>query len=142
MAEVLAIAPAVRLDERFHEELIDLGLRFSELGQALSKNLDMYPMIKVHSLELIKDCTRRLPPRAALAVMDIIMSDPMGMGNTLDHDFNKSIQSHRALMTEVDRRFRDKKARIIQGRFRQCVSNPVHPICQRRLMHEFAQIIA
>lgn len=43
------------------------------------------------------------------------------------------------------RRYRTKRvnsARTIQCVFRQCISNPYHPMCQRRLLHEFTQMAA
>lgn len=42
-----------------------------------------------------------------------------------------------ALLEEVDRRFANAKARLIQARFRRAVSDPAMLLCQRRLLREF-----
>lgn len=49
---------------------------------------------------------------------------------------------HDLLEQEADRRYKNYKARSIQRRFRICISNPYHPMCQRRLMHEFVELQA
>ena len=38
-------------------------------------------------------------------------------------------------------RFKDTAARRIQARWRDCVTNPAHPVCQRRLMREFSELV-
>ena len=34
----------------------------------------------------------------------------------------------------------EKSALIIQRRWRRCISNPYHPLCQKRLLHEFKEL--
>lgn len=41
---------------------------------------------------------------------------------------------------EVEMRIYHAKVKTIQNRFRIAVSNPRYPLCQKRLMHEFAQL--
>jgi hypothetical protein len=41
---------------------------------------------------------------------------------------------------ESHRRYLNRMARIIQRKFRAAVSDPYHPICQRRLMREFNEL--
>lgn len=41
------------------------------------------------------------------------------------------------LNEEADRRYKHSNAKKIQRKFREALSNPYNPICQRRLMYEY-----
>jgi hypothetical protein len=45
------------------------------------------------------------------------------------------------LAKEADSRFRNRKARYIQDIWKQAISNPYHPCCQRRLMREATELV-
>ena len=42
------------------------------------------------------------------------------------------------MQQESHRRFKNKKAEKIQQIWKECVTNPSHPICQRRLLYEWS----
>jgi hypothetical protein len=63
-----------------------------------------------------------------------ILKESVGMG----FDSPRVIEKlERYCEIEAEKRFLNRKARVIQHRFKDVVSNPYHPICKRRLMREF-----
>jgi len=55
---------------------------------------------------------------------------------------NLTLISKIKLIQRQWRKYKIRKlaAKIIQNKFRECISNPYHPICKRRLQREFIEM--
>jgi hypothetical protein len=88
--------------------------------------------IRHHVLDLLVQAASNMAPAVAVAMLDSLP----GLGLNIGAEwFKRAVADLRSLMVQTARR--DKSARIIQQHFRSAVSDPTHPICQRRLLFEF-----
>lgn len=63
--------------------------------------------------------------------------------NTSEYDFEKTVGTwYFEDMSDklANMRLKEACAKRIQAKWRECISNPYHPICKRRLQNEFSEL--
>lgn len=94
-------------------------------------------------LDMLRQCVARDGPRTLHCIRFshfFISTDAEGQGPTGRCSYPKDMDALRSFAErafDADRARRDAAARAIQERVRECMSNPSHPMCVRRLVREF-----